>query len=162
MRILIAAFILVGFMMSFTLLDKNKIGKPNSMEEEINHGDLRLGAFSQSLSVKDLKVSRTFYEQLGFKVLAGDFEKKYFIMKNENALIGIFEGMFEGNIITFNPGWDESGKNTETFDDVRTIQESLLSQGINLDMKVKEGTTGPGSVMLKDPDGNLILIDQHR
>ncbi len=162
MRIFTAILILVSLVMGFTLIEKNETNKTENMEQEMNHGDLRLGAFSQSLSVKDLQKSKTFYEHLGFKVLAGSFEQNYFIMKNENALIGIFHGMFEGNILTFNPGWNESGKDTETFDDVRIIQESLLAHGIALDAKVEPGTSGPANIVLKDPDGNLIMIDQHR
>lgn len=123
---------------------------------------MKLGAFSASLSVKDLSISKTFYENLGFEVLAGEMDKKYFIMKNGNALIGIFQGMFEGNILTFNPGWNESGKETETFDDIRQIQEQLLAKGVKLDTEADKESTGPASFMLKDPDGNLILIDQHR
>lgn len=123
---------------------------------------MKLGAFSASLSVKDLNTSKTFYENLGFEVLAGQMEKNYLIMKNGNALIGLFQGMFQGNILTFNPGWNESGKETEPFDDIRKIQEHLLSKGIKLDTEADKDSTGPASFMLKDPDGNLILIDQHR
>jgi len=123
---------------------------------------MKLGAFSVSLSVKDLAVSKDFYENLGFKVLAGDEKKNYYIMKNENALVGIFHGMFEGNILTFNPGWDENGKETSEFDDIRLIQEHLRSNNIHLDSTVEDGTSGPANIMLKDPDGNIILIDQHR
>jgi len=123
---------------------------------------MKLGAFSLSLSVKDLIVSKDFYEKLGFLVLGGGIEKNYLIMKNENTLIGLFQGMFEGNIMTFNPGWDENGKNTPEYKDVRDIQKSLLSHGVKLDSKVDTSTSGPANIMLKDPDGNLILIDQHR
>ncbi len=123
---------------------------------------MKLGAFSASLSVKNLSNSKAFYEELGFEVLAGDMEKNYLILKNENALIGLFQGMFEGNILTFNPGWDESGKETERFDDVRKIQQHLKSKGMQLENEADESTTGPANFMVKDPDGNLILIDQHR
>ena len=123
---------------------------------------MKLGAFSASLSVKDLSVSKTFYETLGFEVLGGGMEMNYLIMKNGNALIGLFQGMFEGNILTFNPGWDESGQNVDEFDDVRKIQDHLLTNDIELVQKVEEGTNGPASMMVNDPDGNLILIDQHR
>jgi catechol 2,3-dioxygenase-like lactoylglutathione lyase family enzyme len=123
---------------------------------------MKLGAQSISLNVKDLKTSKVFYENMGFTVLGGDIDQNYLIMKNGNALIGLFQGMFEGNIITFNPGWDESGQNTDPFDDVREIQAQLESNGISLDMKADENTQGPASIMLKDPDGNVILIDQHR
>ena len=123
---------------------------------------MKLGAFSVSLSVKDIHASKKFYEDLGFSVLGGDIEKNYLIMKNENALIGLFQGMFENNILTFNPGWDENGKNTESFDDVREIQKELKSKGATLITEADPDTQGPASIMVSDPDGNLILIDQHR
>ncbi|KAA5534459.1 VOC family protein [Taibaiella lutea] len=123
---------------------------------------MKLGAFSISLSVKDLDVSREFYENLGFKVFGGSMEKNYLIMKNENALVGLFQGMFQGNILTFNPGWDENARNMEQFDDVRAIQQELKNKSISLMTEADEQTTGPASVMLTDPDGNMILIDQHR
>lgn len=124
--------------------------------------NLKLGAFSISLSVKDLKVSKAFYENLGFTVFAGEFGKNYFIMKNGNSLIGLFQGMFQGNILTFNPGWDESAQNLENFNDVREIQKHLKNKNISLTTEADENTTGPARLTLNDPDGNLILIDQHR
>jgi len=123
---------------------------------------MKLGAFSMSLSVKDIKASKQFYENLGFTVLAGDLEKKYLIMKNENSLIGLFQGMFENNILTFNPGWDENGNNIESFNDIREIQKELKVKGIKIDNEIDTNTSGPASFMLTDPDGNVILIDQHR
>ncbi|PZD77757.1 VOC family protein [Mesonia sp. K7] len=123
---------------------------------------MKLGAFSMSLNVKDLQVSKAFYEKLGFTAFAGTEEMNYLIMKNENAIIGLFQGMFEGNILTFNPGWDENAQNIENFDDVREIEKSLKKDGISLVQEVKKETEGPGSLIVKDPDGNLILIDQHR
>ena len=123
---------------------------------------MKLGAFSVSLSVKDLAASKAFYENLGFTVLAGELDKNYLIMKNENALIGLFQGMFQGNILTFNPGWDESAQELSTFDDVRQIQQHLKAQGIQLESEADESTSGPANFMVKDPDGNLIMIDQHR
>ncbi|MFY7665148.1 VOC family protein [Flavobacterium sp.] len=123
---------------------------------------MKLGAFSISLSVTDLTVSHEFYQKLGFTVLAGSFEQNYLILKNENALIGLFQGMFEGNLLTFNPGWNENGQNTDPFDDVRAIQSQLKASGIGLSAEVDEQTSGPGSIFLSDPDGNVILIDQHR
>ncbi len=123
---------------------------------------MKLGAFSMSLSVKDLKASKEFYENLGFKVLGGRMEKGYLIMKNENSLVGLFQGMFEGNILTFNPGWDENAQNIDKFDDVREIQRRLKSKNIKLTAEADEKTTGPAYVMLADPDGNMIYIDQHR
>ncbi|MGD1959511.1 MAG: VOC family protein [Fulvivirga sp.] len=122
---------------------------------------MKLGAFSVSLSVKDLKASKVFYENLGFEVFAGDIERKYLIMKNGNALIGLFEGMFENNILTFNPGWDESANKLESFDDVRDIQKHLKSKNIKLEAEADESTSGPANLTLIDPDGNAILIDQH-
>lgn len=123
---------------------------------------MKLGAFSVSLSVKDLETSKKFYENFGFKVFAGGMEQKYLIMKNENALIGLFQGMFQENILTFNPGWDENAGNVDPFDDVREIQRQLKEKSIALSMEADEKTTGPASLMATDPDGNLILIDQHR
>ncbi len=123
---------------------------------------MKLGAFSVSLNVKDLTTSKEFYETLGFKVFAGGMEQKYLIMKNENALIGLFQGMFEGNLLTFNPGWNEDAKNIEQFDDVRAIQKQLKSKSIKLVTEADENTTGPASFLVNDPDGNVILIDQHR
>lgn len=133
----------------------------NAMANDKKDG-LRLGAFSISLSVKDLAVSKEFYEKLGFEVLGGDMKQNYLIMKNENALIGLFQGMFEGNILTFNPGWNENGKNIDSFDDVREIQKHLKENGIPLQSEVDESTSGPGSVITADPDGNTIFFDQHR
>ncbi|MEP0265061.1 VOC family protein [Dokdonia sp.] len=122
---------------------------------------MKLGAFSSSLSVKDINASKAFYENLGFEVFAGDMEHKYLIMKNGNALIGLFEGMFEDNILTFNPGWDESANPLDAFDDVRTIQKDLKEKGVALEREADETTSGPASIVLMDPDGNAILIDQH-
>lgn len=123
---------------------------------------MKLGAFSVSLNVRDLKTSKEFYETLGFKVFGGGMEKNYLIMKNGNSLIGLFQGMFEGNILTFNPGWDENARNLEDFDDVREIQRQLKSKRVGLMSEADEQTSGPASLMLNDPDGNVILIDQHR
>lgn len=122
---------------------------------------MKLGAFSISLAVKDLNLSKEFYEKLGFSVFAGDQKKNYLIMKNGNSLIGLFQGMFEGNILTFNPGWDENAKVLESFDDVRKIQSELKNKNLTLESEADEKTTGPASIVLTDPDGNQILIDQH-
>ncbi len=127
-----------------------------------NESNLKLGAFSVSLNVRDINASKQFYENLGFTVFAGGPEKNYLIMKNENSLIGLFQGMFEGNILTFNPGWDENGANLKEFDDVREIQRQLKSKGIKLTVEADENTSGPAGIMTADPDGNVILIDQHR
>ena len=123
---------------------------------------MKLGAFSVSLSVKDINASKAFYEALGFTKFAGDINKNYVIMKNELALIGLFQGMFQNNILTFNPGWDENAQNLENFDDIREIQQHLKSSNIQLTAEVDENTAGPASIMLTDPDGNVIYIDQHR
>ena len=122
---------------------------------------MKLGVFSMSLNVKDLGVSKAFYENLGFNVFGGDMKKNYLIMKNGNALIGLFKGMFKANILTFNPGWDENANKVESFDDVRIIQKQLKSNNIKLDTEADEKTSGPASLVLTDPDGNVILIDQH-
>jgi catechol 2,3-dioxygenase-like lactoylglutathione lyase family enzyme len=122
---------------------------------------MKLGAFSISLSVKDINVSKAFYEHLGFKVFAGDLKHNYLIMKNGNSLVGLFQGMFDENILTFNPGWDENANTLETYDDVRVIQKKLRSNKIKLETQADETTSGPASIVLKDPDGNTILIDQH-
>ena len=122
---------------------------------------MELGAFSISLSVKDIRRSKEFYENMGFSVFAGTLEKNYLIMKNGNALIGLFQGMFENNILTFNPGWDENANALGSFTDVRSIQEHLKNNNITLETEADENTTGPASFMVVDPDGNMILIDQH-
>ncbi|NCO63516.1 MAG: VOC family protein [Flavobacteriales bacterium] len=122
---------------------------------------MKLGAFSASLSVKDIKASKEFYETLGFSVFAGQMDKNYLIMKNGNALIGLFQGMFENNILTFNPGWDENANKVDSFDDIRSIQKYLKANGIPLENEIDESSSGPASIVMHDPDGNTILIDQH-
>lgn len=122
---------------------------------------MNLGAFSVSLSVKDIHASKAFYENLGFEVFAGNIDNNYLIMKNGNALIGLFQGMFEQNILTFNPGWDESANKLETFTDVRDIQKHLKNKALKLEKEADEATSGPASLVLNDPDGNTILLDQH-
>ena len=122
---------------------------------------MKLGAFSISLSVKDIALSRAFYEKLGFAQFGGDQDQKWLILKNGETIIGLFEGMFPKNMLTFNPGWDQDGQNLDDFDDVRDIQKSLLAAGVNLDSMADDGE-GPASIMVTDPDGNPILIDQHR
>jgi len=123
---------------------------------------MKLGAFSISLAVKDIHKSKEFYENLGFQFKGGNIDQNWLVLKNENAVIGLFQGMFEGNIITFNPGWDGNAQNLEEFDDVRVIQNHLKSLGINLTSEADETTSGPAHITLTDPDGNNILIDQHR
>jgi len=121
---------------------------------------MRLGNFSVSLAVKDLAASRAFYEKLGFQKIMGD-GKKWLILQNETATLGLFQGMIEKNTLTFNPGWDRSAKPLPDFDDVREIQKSLKSQGLKLTLEADASSTGPASLMLVDPDGNPILLDQH-
>jgi catechol 2,3-dioxygenase-like lactoylglutathione lyase family enzyme len=122
---------------------------------------MKLGAFSVSLSVKDLEVSKAFYANMGFEVFAGGMEQKYLIMKNGNALIGLFEGMFEGNILTFNPGWDEDANTLAEFDDVRQIQAKLKETDAVFSKEADPNGSGADSFVISDPDGNVILVDQH-
>lgn len=122
---------------------------------------MKLGAFSISLNVQDLLTSKEFYEKLGFSVFGGDPDMNYLIMKNGDALIGLFQGMFEKNILTFNPGWDQNAQNLKSFDDVRAIQKNLKNKGLTLVSETDENGSGPGSITLIDPDGNPVLIDQH-
>lgn len=121
-----------------------------------------LGAFSVSLAVKDLAVSREFYSALGFEIVGGQAEEGWLILRNGTTNIGLFQGMFEGNILTFNPGWSAEGQNVDPFTDVRQIETALLDRGIELDEKVAADGDGPAHITLRDPDGNAILIDQHR
>ncbi|WP_292009346.1 VOC family protein [Chryseobacterium sp.] len=123
---------------------------------------MKLGAFSLSLSVKDLQKSKEFYEKLGFSPTGGSMEQNYLIMKNDTTLIGLFQAMFDGNMLTFNPGWNENAEEVNPFEDVRQIQKYLKENGVVLDKTADESTTGPEHIFLKDPDGNMILIDQHR
>jgi len=120
-----------------------------------------LGAFSVSLAVKDIAASKAFYEKLGFTVFHGDMAQNWLIMKNGEAVIGLFQGMFEKNILTFNPGWDGNAQKLEVYTDVREIQRQLKAQGVELVSEADENTTGPASLMAMDPDGNPVLFDQH-
>lgn len=122
---------------------------------------MQLGNFSVSLAVKDLAASRAFYEKLGFRAVAGDPAQNWLILQNDTATVGLFQGMFEKNTLTFNPGWDRSMNTLSDFDDVRTIQRSLKNDGVELASEVDESTSGPAGLMLFDPDGNPILVDQH-
>lgn len=122
---------------------------------------MELGALSISLAVKDLAASRDFYQKLGFQVFGGEFSQGWLIMKNGDHIIGLFQGMFEGNILTFNPGWDQDAQQLERFSDVRELQRQLKAQGVALTSEADESTTGPASLTLVDPDGNQILFDQH-
>ena len=122
---------------------------------------MELGNFSISLAVKDLAASRSFYEKFGFKVFTGDASKNWLILKNGDHVIGLFQGMFEKNILTFNPGWDSNAQKLASFTDVRDLQRQLKAQGVQLQTQPDESTTGPASFIAVDPDGNPILVDQH-
>ncbi len=120
-----------------------------------------LGNFSLGLAVEDLSISRAFYARLGFEVVGGDSSQGWLIMKCPSCVIGLFQGMFEKNTLTFNPGWDDAGQTLDTFTDVREIQRALRADGVEFAREADETTTGPASCMVSDPDGNPILIDQH-
>lgn len=122
---------------------------------------MELGTFSISLAVKDLEASKKFYEKFGFKVFAGDQSQNWLILKNGDHVIGLFQGMFDKNIMTFNPGWDSNAQKLDTFTDVRELQRQLKAQGVQLVNEADESTTGPASFIAVDPDGNPILVDQH-
>ena len=122
---------------------------------------MQLGAFSVSLAVKDLAASRAFYEALGFTVFGGEAEQNWLILRNGNHVIGLFQGMFERNTLTFNPGWNQAAEPVDGFLDVREIQRHLRARGVPLAVEADESTTGPASLMAFDPDGNPVLIDQH-
>lgn len=122
---------------------------------------MKLGAFSVSLAVKDINKSFEFYKKLGFVPFGGDINQNWIILKNEETVIGLFQGMFEKNIITFNPGWDSNAENLQTFEDVREIENKLVKQGVKI-IESAKGESGPAYITLEDPDGNAILIDQHR
>lgn len=122
---------------------------------------MSLGNFSVSLAVKDLQASRTFYETLGFTVFHDQSAHNWMLMKSPTAIVGLFQGMFEGNIMTFNPGWDDNGQPVSPFEDVRAMQKRLKAAGIEIAQEADEASTGPASFILTDPDGNTIMIDQH-
>ncbi|TWT27049.1 VOC family protein [Planomicrobium sp. CPCC 101110] len=123
---------------------------------------MQLGAFSVSLNVKDIHASKAFYEKLGFEVFGGDVDQPWLIMKNGETIIGLFQGMFEKNTLTFNPGWDQNGQNLEGFTDIRDLQKKLKKEGIGFSGEADEASSGPFSFIIEDPDGNPILFDQHR
>ena len=122
---------------------------------------MQLGAFSVSLAVKDLAASRSFYEKFGFQAFAGNAAQNWLILKNGDCVIGLFQGMFEENILTFNPGWDSNAQALAAFTDIRELQRQLKAQGVRLEKEADESTTGPASFVAMDPDGNPILVDQH-
>ena len=122
---------------------------------------MELGSFSVSLAVKDIEASKRFYEKLGFTAFAGDQSQNWLILKNGDHVIGLFQGMFDKNILTFNPGWDQNAQTLAAFTDVRDLQRQLKSQGVQMQLEADESTTGPASFIVVDPDGNSILVDQH-
>jgi lactoylglutathione lyase len=122
---------------------------------------VELGAFSISLAVKDISKSKAFYEKLGFKEFGGDITQNWLILKNGDHVIGLFQGMFEKNILTFNPGWDGNAQQLDRFTDVRELQRQLKVQGVEFHSEADETTSGPASFVVVDPDGNPILVDQH-
>ncbi|MDG5472467.1 VOC family protein [Jeotgalibacillus sp. ET6] len=123
---------------------------------------MQLGAFSISLNVKDIRASKAFYEKLGFEDLGGNIEQNWLILKNGQTVIGLFQGMFEKNMLTFNPGWDQDAADIDSFTDVRELQKKLKEAGVPLTSEADENSSGPASFTLEDPDGNPILVDQHR
>lgn len=129
-------------------------------EQAKGQPEMQLGNFSVSLAVKDLAVSKAFYEKLGFRAIGGN-SKNWVILQNDTATIGLFQGMFDKNILTFNPGWDRNSKTLPHYQDVREIQKALKDQGLTLTTQADPNTTGPASITLTDPDGNMVLIDQH-
>jgi len=122
---------------------------------------MELGAFSVSLAVKDIQASKAFYEKLGFTPVMGDASKHWLILRNGTHTIGLFQGLFERNTLTFNPGWDSGARKLEQFTDVRDLQQQLKAAGVPFAAEVAEGTTGPAFFMVTDPDGNPVLVDQH-
>jgi len=122
---------------------------------------MNLGAFSISLNVKDIQRSKSFYEKLGFQVFGGDITQNWLILKNESCVIGLFQGMFEKNILTFNPGWNQNAENLDSFLDIRDLQKQLKEKGIKMLTEANETSEGPASFTIEDPDGNPILVDQH-
>ena len=149
---LLLTLFLATYVTTLASKESGQVDEQSSME---------LGNFSVSLAVTDIAVSRTFYENLGFRVRGGDQQKNWLILQNGSTIIGLFEGMFESNILTFNPGWDNDGKQLPEFTDVRELQRQLKAKQITLLNEADEASTGPASFMIQDPDGNQILIDQH-
>lgn len=151
------AGVFVFFLGVFVTMQAPKSGA----KKEKGDKRMRLGNFSVSLAVKDIAASRAFYEKLGFKAIGGNQAQNWLILQNETATIGLFQGMFDKNCLTFNPGWDRTCATLPDFDDVRDIQKALKKSGLTLTLTADESSTGPASLSLFDPDGNPILIDQH-
>jgi catechol 2,3-dioxygenase-like lactoylglutathione lyase family enzyme len=144
------------------LLQAAQVDGPETNETTEELGTMDLGAFSVSLAVADLGASRSFYEKLGFEVAGGEATQNWLILRNGTTTIGLFQGMFEQNILTFNPGWDAHAQELDEFTDVREIQRRLVELGLELEIEADESTEGPASLVVVDPDGNPVLIDQHR
>jgi catechol 2,3-dioxygenase-like lactoylglutathione lyase family enzyme len=144
---------------SFLLLSQLAFAQEKNISNQKN---MELGAFSISLKVKDIKKSVEFYEKLGFTYKGGNIDQNWIVLKNGNTVIGLFQGFIEENTLTFNPGWDQQAQNLHEFTDVREIQKKLKAKDVKLDREADEKTSGPEYIILKDPDGNPILIDQHR
>ena len=144
---------------SFLFLSQLAFAQENNISNQKN---MELGAFSISLKVKDIKKSVEFYEKLGFTYKGGNIDQNWIVLKNGNTVIGLFQGYIEENTLTFNPGWDQSASEVNPFTDVREIQKKLKEKGVKVDREANESTKGPEYIVLKDPDGNSILIDQHR
>lgn len=144
---------------SFLLLSQLAFAQENNISNQKN---MELGAFSISLKVKDIKKSVEFYEKLGFTYKAGNIDQNWIVLKNGSTVIGLFQGYIEENTLTFNPGWDQSASEVNPFTDVREIQKKLKEKGVKVDREANETTKGPEYIILTDPDGNSILIDQHR
>ena len=144
---------------SFLLLSQLIFAQENNTSNQKN---MELGAFSISLKVKDIKKSVEFYEKLGFTYKGGNIDQNWIVLKNGSSVIGLFQGYIEENTLTFNPGWDQSASEVNPFTDVREIQKKLKEKGMKVDREADEKTSGPEYIILKDPDGNPILIDQHR
>ena len=158
MRTIIPCFVLLACGLSVATITGQRLV---ATEDNANANGLRLGNFSISLTVKDVQASKDFYEKLGFKMSGGDLKRKYVILQNESCTIGLFQGMFEKNSLTFNPGWDRNKQTLPAFQDVRELQQELKKRGLNPVVAADESTTGPAFFTLADPDGNPILIDQH-
>ncbi len=144
---------------SFLLLSQLAFAQENNISNQKN---MELGAFSISLKVKDIKKSVEFYEKLGFTYKGGNIDQNWIVLKNGSTVIGLFQGYIEENTLTFNPGWDQSASEVNPFTDVREIQKKLKEKGVKVDREANETTKGPEYIVLTDPDGNSILIDQHR
>lgn len=159
LAVLVSSVLIAGCHSSPELQEGGTIATHKASQPEAS--TMQLGAFSISLAVKDLAASKAFYEKLGFTPIGGAVEQNYLILRNGEATVGLFQGMFEQNILTFNPGWSGTGEHPKSFTDVRVLQKTLKGQGIAVVQEADEASTGPASFVVVDPDGNPILIDQH-